>query len=55
MQMWAECISGQRPWEDVEISVYVNDLATKDYDPKYMTIRPGPIKLYLLMQIRQAI
>jgi len=55
MQMWAECNSGQRPWEDVEISVYANDLAIKDYDPKYMIIRPGPVKLYLFMQIRQAI
>jgi len=48
MKMWGESISGQRPWEDVEISVYANDLATPDYDPKYMTIRPGPVKIVFI-------
>jgi hypothetical protein len=42
---WAECLAGTRPWEDLEIRVYADDRAIIGYDPQYLMIRPGPIKI----------
>jgi hypothetical protein len=48
LSWWKESAQGKRPWSDVELQVFANDRATREYDPKYMTIQPGAVSIVFL-------